>query len=160
MKTHICKLSFAAVLIFVTSSLLSAQAEPASDLDAWKQEAAALISARMTFPRNPSARHNALHEANVLINRDGRILKKTKVYGAGTVAMKSVSRRTLRELTSLPRLPESFADEQAIVKIRMIYATDDASLKALEKRIKRRSKSVRIDDLAARSVPRLTIAAN
>lgn len=143
-------------LAFITP----ASSGSAQDLNIWKQETAQFISDNMSYLSRGPLHHDVLHEVDLLIDRQGNILKKSAVRGNGWKAHRRVSEKTIDELQSLPALPETFEDERALIRLYLVYANSDSGANRVLKQIRRRQGQVRIEELADSGTKLIEIAAN
>lgn len=153
--------SFALIgALLFTSLSTPAFSDPAEDMTAWKQEASQLVSQKMTYPFNRTMNRSVLHEVDILINASGEILNAGEIEGKGQNFLRKASKRTVEKLGRLPALPASFESDTAVVKVRMIYASSEQGLQRILKQLEQRRPSVRIQDVASKDTPVITLAAN
>lgn len=113
----------------------AASADESEAMAAWKVHCGGLISSMMTYPATKRNLPDAFSVAEAVIDRSGRVLEARLVEKSGQQIFDRESQAFVRNIRNLPRLPDDFADERAVVRMYLVYADNAQRAARLKQKI-------------------------
>lgn len=130
----------------------------AEAMSTWTERVGEKISARMTYPRSAHGRagHNV---AELIVARDGTVIEAIILQASDQAAFNIATKKSLRHISRLPSLPESFTGEQVRVRVYMLYADSMAGVSRLAGRLEPSRKLMASQESSRKDLPLVLIMA-